>query len=192
MTLAHKARAMLKGLAKFGEPSFLAGAECGKVAIERNASMYAGIGDTADDNPMVRYTLATLDRAAAPKRGQLLEHPTEGAFTLDRLMVDNGYTARFVVNAAEAPPRTIATVKITQAAATLPLLYAPAGVIGTPAPVCTHTWVFDDAAAGALVAEADGPSVEVVPASGQALRIQQVWENAKGSVTVDSAVAVVP
>lgn len=96
MALAYQGRAVLRGLAKLGEPSTLAGVDCGKVALERNVIVYAGIGDTADDNPVVRYIVATIDRTADPRVGQALVHP-DGAFVLDRLVEDNGFTRRYIV-----------------------------------------------------------------------------------------------
>lgn len=95
--LGFQARAMLKGLAKHGEPSLLAGSPCGKVAIERNVTEDAGIGDTADDNPIVRVIVATFDASYAPRVGQTLVHPTEGTFRLDRLHTDSGVIRRYVV-----------------------------------------------------------------------------------------------
>lgn len=94
--LAYQRRAMLRGLAKLGEPSTLAGVDCGEVVLERNVDVYAGIGDTADDNPVVRYTVATVDSGVEPKVGQALDHP-DGAFVLDRLVEDNGHVRRFIV-----------------------------------------------------------------------------------------------
>lgn len=118
MPAAFKVRAMLAGLAKIGEPSSLAGVPCGPVAVERDVDIYAGIGDTADDNPVVRYTVASLAATPAgvdfmlrleapnltsltynPKVGQTLTHP-DGAFKLDRLLEDNGIVRRFIVSAA--------------------------------------------------------------------------------------------
>ena len=96
MTLAYVGRAMLRGLAKFGEPSTLAGSDCGRVAIERNVTVFAGIGDTAEDNPVVRYTVATISSEFSPRVGQTLVHP-DGTFTLDRLVDDNGAVRRFIV-----------------------------------------------------------------------------------------------
>lgn len=99
MALAYQARALLRGLAKFGEPSTLAGLDCGKVALERDVDLYAGIGDTADDNPVVRYTVASIACEFSPRVGQALSHP-DGDFVLDRLIGDNGVIRRFIVAAA--------------------------------------------------------------------------------------------
>lgn len=113
MALAHKARAMLTGLAKFGEPSSLAGVPCGPASIERNVAVDPGIGDTADDNAVVRRTVATVAAKPEhvdallglapgtttgynPRAGQALVHP-DGSFVLDRLLQDNGFTRRFIV-----------------------------------------------------------------------------------------------
>jgi hypothetical protein len=113
MPAAYKVRAMLRGLAKHGEPSSLAGVACGPVAIERNATLTPGIGDTADDNHVVRATIASIasrpeyvDEALGlaagttpltynPRVGQTLVHP-DGTFRLDRLFEDNGIVRRFI------------------------------------------------------------------------------------------------
>lgn len=95
--LGFQARAMLRGLAKHGEPSSLQGTPCGKVAIERGVEEYAGIGNTADDNPMIRVIVATIDASYAPRVGQTLVHPTEGTFKLDRLFNDIGVIRRYIV-----------------------------------------------------------------------------------------------
>lgn len=97
MTLGYKARAMKAGLAKFGEPSLLAGVDCGPVSIERDVEVFAGIGDTANDNATVRRNVATIGREYSPVTGQTLVHPSEGTFVLDRLLADNGITRRFIV-----------------------------------------------------------------------------------------------
>lgn len=115
MPAAYKVRAMIRGLAKHGEPSSLAGVACGPVAIERNANLTPGIGDTADDNHVVRVIVATVlarpayvDEALGlaagttpvgfnPRVGQSLVHPTEGTFRLDRLFEDSGILRRFIV-----------------------------------------------------------------------------------------------
>ncbi len=99
MALAYQARAMLRGLAKLGEPSLLAGVDCGNVALERNVDLFAGIGDTANDNHVVRYTVASIAGSYLPKVGQTLTHP-DGSFVLDRLTSDNGIVRRFIVVAA--------------------------------------------------------------------------------------------
>lgn len=94
--LGYKARAMAAGLAKFGEPSLLAGVSCGVVSIERNVEVFAGIGDTANDNATVRRTVVTILRQYNPVVGQTLVHP-DGTFVLDRLLADDGYKRRYVV-----------------------------------------------------------------------------------------------
>lgn len=94
--LGYKARAMAAGLAKFGEPSLLAGVSCGVASIERNVDVFPGIGDTADDNATVRRTIATILRQYAPVVGQILVHP-DGTFVLDRMVADDGHKRRFVV-----------------------------------------------------------------------------------------------
>lgn len=117
MALAYQARAMLRGLAKLGEASSLAGVNCGPVCLERDVTIDAGIGDTADDNPVVRYTVASLaakpehvdyllglpvpttTSAYRPRVGQSLVHP-DGTFRLDRLLDDNGVVRRFIVTGA--------------------------------------------------------------------------------------------
>lgn len=113
MALGFQARAMLRGLAKLGEPSTLAGLACGKVAIERDVILFAGIGNTAEDNHVVKYTVlsiasqpsgvdfllglppATTSALYAPKVGQTVVHP-DGSFVLDRQVDDNGFVRRFI------------------------------------------------------------------------------------------------
>lgn len=103
MALGYKARAMLAGLAKFGEPSLLAGVACGPVSIKRDVSLerivepFPGFGSQRENVDTVRHVLATIDRAANPRVGQTLVHPSEGTFVLDRLLSDNGITRRFIV-----------------------------------------------------------------------------------------------
>lgn len=117
MALAYQARAMLRGLAKLGEASSLSGVSCGPVAIERDVRIDAGIGDTADDNAVVRYTVAsiaakpehvdyllgvpvpTTTLSYRPRVGESLVHP-DGTFRLDRLLDDNGVVRRFIVTGA--------------------------------------------------------------------------------------------
>lgn len=96
MALGYMARAARAGLAKHGEPSLLRGVDCGRVPLIRQTTEYAGIGDTANDNPMVRYDVAVIDVQFAPVVGDVLEHP-DGTFKLDSLLVDNGYTIAFTV-----------------------------------------------------------------------------------------------
>lgn len=96
MTKGYIARAMQRGLAKLGEASLLDGVTCGDVNLQRDVLIYAGIGDTADDNPVVRYDLATISCDYNPRVGQALVHP-DGTFRLDRLVDDSRYTRRFVV-----------------------------------------------------------------------------------------------
>lgn len=96
MALGYQARAMLRGLAKLGGPSLLAGVDCGNVALERNVDEFAGIGNTADDNSVNRYTVASIGVLYGPKVGQTLVHP-EGAFRLDRMIEDNSVVRRFIV-----------------------------------------------------------------------------------------------
>ena len=96
MALGYIARALAKGLAKLGEPSLLDGLDCGKVNLQRDVSEYAGIGDTAHDNPVVRYDVATIDAQFNPRVGQALQHP-DGTFRLDKLVQDNRYNRQFIV-----------------------------------------------------------------------------------------------
>lgn len=117
MALRPSARAMLRGLAKIGEPSTLAGSNCGPVVLERDVRLDPLIGDTANDNAFARYTIASLAGTPAgvdyllglaegttagtynPRVGQALVHP-DGAFVLDRLYEDNGAVRRFILTAA--------------------------------------------------------------------------------------------
>lgn len=102
MALGYIARALGKGLAKLGEPSLLDGLACGKVNLQRDVADFAGIGDTADDNPVVRYDVATIDAAFNPRVGQALQHP-DGTFRLDKLVQDNRYTRQFIVVQTSRP-----------------------------------------------------------------------------------------
>lgn len=113
MSLGFQARAMLRGLAKLGEPSTLAGVPCGHVAIERDVILFAGIGNTAEDNPVVKYTVLSIAVAPdsvdfllrllpgttplthAPRVSQTVVHP-DGTFVLDRQIADNRFVRRFI------------------------------------------------------------------------------------------------
>jgi hypothetical protein len=88
--------ALRRGLSLKGEPALLRGAPAGNVHLARDANVYAGIGDVADDNPVVRVAIATIDAAYAPKTGDVLVHP-DGTYRLDRLFSNNGYTAAYIV-----------------------------------------------------------------------------------------------
>ena len=99
MTLGFVARAMRKGLTLAGEPSSLRGSPCGNVHLELNVDLYAGIGDNANDNHVVRYHVASIDVAYAPKVGDVLVHP-DGTFKLDRMIDDHGVVRQFRVVAA--------------------------------------------------------------------------------------------
>lgn len=87
---------MRRGLAKLGEPSTLQGVDCGRVALEREVDLFAGIESTSEDNPVVRYVVAAIDVAYSPRVGQSLAHP-DGTYLLDRLVSDNGTVQRFIV-----------------------------------------------------------------------------------------------
>jgi hypothetical protein len=105
MALGYQARAMLRGLAKLGEPSLLAGLDCGNVALERNVDVAQdtearnGLGNVRENHVTVTRTVAHIGTQYAPRVGQTLTHP-DGAFVLDRLLEDNGVVRRFVVAAA--------------------------------------------------------------------------------------------
>lgn len=88
--------ALRRGLKLKGEPASLRGAPAGHVHVARDVNVFAGLGDVADDNPVVRFSIATISNEFAPKVGDLLEHP-DGDWRLDRLYSDNGYTTAFVV-----------------------------------------------------------------------------------------------
>lgn len=96
MALGYIARALAKGLAKLGEPSLLDGLDCGNVNLQRDVDDFAGIGDTAHDNPVVRYSVATIGVEHDPRVGQALQHP-DGTFRLDKLVQDNLYSRQFIV-----------------------------------------------------------------------------------------------
>ena len=96
MALPALGRAVVRALAKLGEGSLLSGVACGNVSIERNVEVYAGIGDTANDNPVSRVVVATIASQYLPTVGQVLVHP-DGTFKLDRLLEDTGYFRRYIV-----------------------------------------------------------------------------------------------
>lgn len=96
MALGYQARAVKRGLAKLGEASLLDGVDCGPVNLQRDVLVYAGIGDTADDNPVVRYDMAVIDTDYNPRVGQRLSHP-DGEYRLDRLVEDNRFARRFII-----------------------------------------------------------------------------------------------
>jgi hypothetical protein len=107
MALGYQARALLRGLDRTGEPALLRGADAGRVHLARNVSDYAGQLGTANDNMSVRYTVATINKAFAPRvHDELVFVDAEGvpipgeAYVLDRLAGDNGVTMRFIVSAA--------------------------------------------------------------------------------------------
>lgn len=93
-----------------GEPSALAGVDCGFVHIERNVAVYddvgralGHVGNRSDSETIVTYTIASIDAARGPKVGQTLVHSTEGTFKLDRLLDDNGAVRRFIVAGPYGP-----------------------------------------------------------------------------------------
>lgn len=105
---------MLAGLTVQGEPSLLAGTPCGHALVQRDVDLFAAIGDTANDNHVVRYDTAsvaakpeyvdtllgescgTTPSTYNPKVGDLLQHP-DGTFRLDRLVADNSFVRKFIV-----------------------------------------------------------------------------------------------
>lgn len=105
MALAYQGRAMLRGLAKLGEPSLLGGVDCGNVMLERDVDVavtsepYVGFGSPKENVTFVRHTIANIGNGADPRVGQTLVHP-DGTFVLDRLVDDNGFVRRFIVAAA--------------------------------------------------------------------------------------------
>lgn len=74
----------------------LDGVDCGSVNLQRDTILFAGIGDDANDNPVVRYDLAAISTEHDPRVGQTLTHP-DGAFVLDRLVDDNRFVRRFIL-----------------------------------------------------------------------------------------------
>lgn len=102
MSLGYQARAMKRGLDHIGEPALLRGVDAGNVNIARGVTLDAGIGDTADDNPVVRYDTARISNEFSPRIGDQLDlvdetgTPVE-SYLLDRLIGDNRYTSRFIV-----------------------------------------------------------------------------------------------
>lgn len=107
MTLGFQARALLRGLARTGEPALLRGVDAGNVNIAHNVDVYAGQLGTADDNMMVRYTVVTIDKAMSPRVGDDLTFVDEAGdpiadqtYVLDKPVADNGITARYIVSKA--------------------------------------------------------------------------------------------
>lgn len=104
MPLGYQARAMQRGLDHLGEPALLRGADAGKVNLSRNVTLDSGIGDTADDNPVVRYDVAMISNAYSPRVGDQLDF-VDGAgaaipdesYLLDRLIGDNRFNSRWIV-----------------------------------------------------------------------------------------------
>lgn len=89
-------RAIQKGLAVLGEPSLLDGQPCGNVNVARNARLYAGALDQANDNYVVNADVVTIEKRFNPRVDMLVRHPTEGTFLLSRLAGDDGVTRRFI------------------------------------------------------------------------------------------------
>lgn len=93
---------MLRGLAKLGEPSQLAGIDCGNVTVERNVDVvhdteaHQGFGNLRENVVTTRRTVASIASSYRPTVSQVLNHP-DGRFVLDHLLEDNGAVARFVV-----------------------------------------------------------------------------------------------
>lgn len=96
MTSGIFARASQRVLDKLGEDALLRGEPAGKVNVEHNVELNAGMLGTAEDNYVLRYSVATISGTYAPKVGDLLDHP-DGSFKLDRRIDDNGYLQRFIV-----------------------------------------------------------------------------------------------
>ena len=89
------------GLAREGEPSLLAGVNCGNAVIQRHVNVDKGVMGMSEDNFVASYDMALIDAKYNPRVGQVLEHP-DGRWRLDRLFDDNGVTRRFIVVAAPA------------------------------------------------------------------------------------------
>ena len=112
MPKGYQARALLRGLVKFGEPSVLAGLACGHVSIQRNVAIersvepYPGFSNARENVTIARHTVAGIDRSFNPRSGQVLVHP-DGAFLLDRLIEDNGIVSRFIVTPTVAPVSSV-------------------------------------------------------------------------------------
>ena len=96
MGLGVFARASRRILDKLGEDASLRGAPAGKVNLEHGVELNAGMLGTADDNYVLRYSIATISVEYAPRVGDTLVHP-DGTFRLDRLVTDDGYLRRYVV-----------------------------------------------------------------------------------------------
>lgn len=104
MSLGYQARAMNRGLSILGEPALLRGVDAGRVNLARSVVLDAGVGDTAEDNPVVRYDIARISNAYSPRVGDQLDFVDEfGAlipgesYILDRLIADNRHTSRYIV-----------------------------------------------------------------------------------------------
>lgn len=96
MTLAYKARAEERLLAKQGEEALLRGAPAGKVFIAHGVEMSKGDPGRSDDNHIVHVSICTILSQYASKTGDILVHP-DGTFRLDRLFKDSGYTRKHIV-----------------------------------------------------------------------------------------------
>jgi hypothetical protein len=96
MALAHVSRAVQAGLALYGEPALLDGAEAGKVVVQFGVTVDKGDADRADDNYTAPADIAVIAAQYAPRAGQVLEHP-EGRFKLVRKVIANGYALHFTI-----------------------------------------------------------------------------------------------
>lgn len=99
MSLGYQARASQRVLSRLGQDALLNGVAAGKVNLARQVQIDPGIGDTANDNFVARFDVATISKLYNPRVGKVLTHP-DGTFVLDRLVDDNGHNARFIIVAA--------------------------------------------------------------------------------------------
>lgn len=104
MALGYQARASQRVLSRLGEDALLDGAPAGKANIARQVEIAPGIGDTADDNHVLRFDIATLSKSYNPRVGKTLQvfdrdgAEVEGSpFVLDRMVGDNGFNMQFIV-----------------------------------------------------------------------------------------------
>jgi hypothetical protein len=111
MTAAVFRRAARRILNRLGQDAFLRSAPCGKVNIERavdyagyesNVARYRGdLTEPADIATILKVWVKPDGTTAvnAPVTGDRIDTP-DGAFTLDRLIEDNGQTMRYIVREA--------------------------------------------------------------------------------------------
>jgi hypothetical protein len=92
MVFARAADALLD---KLGKPSTLRGVSCGNANVQYDLTLDPAVSAYSEDNPVVRFTVASIRSTYTPRPGDTLVHP-DGSFKLDRRIRDNGRIARFI------------------------------------------------------------------------------------------------